>query len=67
MCMFCAAIPATAAVAAKLNADQQVEIHKAQESGAEIHPKPIKAISLGVILLLALGSVFYHTYFRSFV
>lgn len=67
MCMFCAAIPATAAVAAKLNADQQTEIREAEENGAEIHPKPIKAISLGIILLLALGSVFYHTYFRSFI
>ena len=67
MCMFCAAIPATAAVAAKLNADQQAEIHEAEESGAEIHKKPIKAVSLGVILLLAVGSVFYHVYFRSFI
>jgi hypothetical protein len=65
--MFCAAIPATAAVAAKLNADQQAEIRDAEESGVEIHTKPIKAISLGIILLLALGSVFYHVYFRSFV
>jgi hypothetical protein len=65
--MFCAAIPATAAVAAKLNADQQVEIRQAQESGEEIHPKPIKTVSLGIILLLAIGSVVYHTSFRSFV
>jgi hypothetical protein len=65
--MFCAAIPATAAVAAKLNADQQAEIREAQDSGGEINPKPIKTISLGIILLLVIGSVVYHTNFRSFI
>jgi hypothetical protein len=67
MCMFCAAIPATAAVAAKLNADQQGKIREAQESGAEPQPKPIKTIAAGVIVLLLVGSVVYHTHFNSLI
>ena len=65
MCMFCAAIPATAAVAAKLNSDQQNNIREAEESGAEAQPKPIKAVAAGVIVLLLVGSVVYHTHFNS--
>ena len=64
MCMFCAAIPVTAAVAAKLNVDQQSKIHEAEESGTDIRKKPIKAVSVGVIALLAVGSVIYHTHFN---
>lgn len=63
MCMFCAAIPATAAVAAKLNADQQNKMSE----GAEQQPKPIKALAAGTIVLLLVGSVVYHTQFNSFV
>jgi len=65
MCMFCAAIPATAAIAAKLNADQQAEIRKAQESGDEADRKPIKTIAAVVVVLLLAGSVAYHTSFNS--
>jgi hypothetical protein len=53
MCMFCAAIPATAAVGAKLNADQ---LHKPEEER-----KPISKITGIVITLLAVASVIYHT------
>ncbi len=67
MCMFCAAIPVTAAVAAKLNVDQQAEIREAEESGAELQPKPIKAVAAGVIVLLLVGSVVYHTHFNSLI
>ncbi len=65
MCMFCAAIPATLAVAGKLNADQQKNIRNAEENGAAPQPKPIKAVAAGVIVLLAVGSVVYHTHFNS--
>ncbi len=65
MCMFCAAIPVTAAVAAKLNANQQTEIREAEESGENIHKKPIKAVTAGVIVLLVAGSVVYHTHFTA--
>lgn len=65
MCMFCAAIPATAAVAAKLNHDQQVKIHEAAESGETLQQKPIKVVAGSVIVLLVIGSVVYHTQFNS--
>ncbi len=57
MCMFCAAIPAAAAVGAKLNADQKNALAQ-QKIDA---PKPIVAMTTGVIILLAVGSVTYHT------
>ena len=60
MCMFCAAIPVTVAVAAKFDTDQRAEIREAQESGGEVHPKPIKTIGAGLIVLLVVGSVVYH-------
>ena len=53
MCMFCAAIPATAAVGAKLNADQ---LHKPEEER-----KPISSITSLVIGFLVVASVTYHT------
>lgn len=53
MCMICAAIPATAAVGAKLNADQ---LQKPEEQR-----KPIGKITGIVIALLVASSVVYHT------
>ncbi len=53
MCMICAAIPATAAVGAKLNADQ---LGKPVEER-----KPVSKITGVVIALLVLTSVIYHT------
>jgi len=53
MCMICAAIPATAAVGAKLNADQ---LGKPVEER-----KPVSKITGGVIALLVLTSIIYHT------
>lgn len=53
MCVFCAAIPATAAVGAKLNADQ---LNKPIEER-----KPVSKITGLVIGLLALTSFIYHT------
>ena len=53
MCMICAAIPATAAVGAKLNADQ---LHKPEEQR-----KPISKITGVAIALLVTVSIVYHT------
>ena len=53
MCMFCAAIPATAAVGAKLNADQ---LHKPEENR-----RPIARITGVAVALLLTASVMYHT------
>jgi hypothetical protein len=53
MCMFCAAIPATAAVGARLNADQ---LSKPVEKR-----KPVSKITGVVIALLITASMIYHT------
>ena len=53
MCMFCAAIPATAAVGAKLNAEQ---LHKPEEKR-----RPIARITGVAVALLLTASVVYHT------
>lgn len=53
MCMICAAIPATAALGAKLNADQ---LQKPVEER-----KPVSKITGFVIGLLVVSSVVYHT------
>lgn len=53
MCVICAAIPATAAVGAKLNADQ---LHKPEEER-----KPVSKITGIVIALLVAASFVYHT------
>jgi hypothetical protein len=53
MCMICAAIPATAAVGAKLNADQ---LQKPQEQR-----KPVSKITGIAIALLVVASAVYHT------
>lgn len=53
MCIICAAIPATAAVGAKLNADQ---LHKPEEER-----KPVSKITGIAIALLVALSVIYHT------
>lgn len=57
MCMFCASIPAAGAVGAKLNADQKRKLAR----GETQIEKPIAALTGGVILLLVIGSVVYHT------
>ena len=52
MCIICAAIPATAAVGAKLNADQ---LKKPEEER-----KPVSKATGIVIVLLVAGSITYH-------
>jgi hypothetical protein len=52
--MICAAIPATAAVGAKLNADQ---LSKAVEER-----KPISRLTGIAIALLVICSIIYHTF-----
>jgi hypothetical protein len=53
MCMICAAIPATAALGAKLNADQ---LQKPVEERT-----PVSKITGVVIGLLVASSIVYHT------
>ena len=58
MCMFCAAIPVAGAVGAKMNSTQRQKI----AAGEVKSEKPVVAITAGVIVVLAVGSVIYHTY-----
>ncbi len=62
MCMFCAAIPVAATTGVVLNG-KQVEAKKQAEADGEKKPetKPIMQITAGVIVLLMIGSVTYHT------
>ena len=53
MCVFCAAIPATAALGAKLNADQLPK--------EESQRLPIPKITAILIGLLVISSAIYHT------
>ena len=53
MCIFCAAIPATAAVGAKLSADQ---LHNPEEER-----KPVSKITGIAVALLVASSIVYHT------
>ena len=57
-----AAVPVAAATGASLNAKQLRARNAAQASGVENRePKPILHITAGVIVLLLIGSVTYHT------
>lgn len=76
MCMFCAAIPVAGAVGVSLNAKHSKEPHSIATTGtmaeapAEGHDaelprlKPILPITGGVIALLMVGSLTYHTLTR---
>jgi protein-S-isoprenylcysteine O-methyltransferase Ste14 len=62
MCIFCAAIPATAAIGTNLNAKQNATRQAAEKEGiAPPAKKPIAKITLGALVLLAICSVAYHT------
>ena len=64
MCIFCAAIPATAAIGANLNAKQKATQRAAEKDGGETPAeKPIAKITLGALIFLTVGSVVYHTIF----
>jgi len=61
MCVFCAAIPATAAIGANLHTRQKNARLKAEEEGHEPRKeKPIARGTLGAIIFLTLCSVLYH-------
>jgi hypothetical protein len=67
MCIFCAAIPATLAVGANVNARQIREQRKVEEQDKILPEK--KQVPVGKITLLAVGalvtaSVVYHSQFN---
>ena len=62
MCMFCAAIPMAATTGITLNGKQIEAKKKAESTGAEKPAtKPIMQITAGVVIVLMIGSVTYHT------
>jgi hypothetical protein len=62
MCVFCAAIPAAGAVGLTLNGKQLEAKREAQAASLEApRTKPIMQVTAGVIVLLMVGSVTYHT------
>jgi len=62
MCMFCAAIPVAASTGVALNGKQLKAKREAQAAGVEKPAvKPIMSITAGVVFLLLIGSVTYHT------
>ena len=62
MCMFCAAIPIAATTGITLNGKQIEAKKKAESTGAEKPAtKPIMQITAGVVIVLMIGSVTYHT------
>jgi hypothetical protein len=69
MCVFCAAIPVAASAGVALN-NKQVQARKQAEEAAVQQPEgpvpapqqqPILKVTAGVVFLLVLGSVTYHT------
>ncbi len=67
MCMFCAAIPAATAAGAAWNNKQNEARRQAEAAGVQNpRTKPIMPITAGVVILLLIGSITYHTLtFRS--
>ena len=62
MCMFCAAIPMAATTGITLNGKQIEAKKKAESAGAEKPAtKPVMQITAGVVIVLMIGSVTYHT------
>ncbi len=62
MCVFCAAIPVAATTGVALNGKQLQARREAEASGAEKPEiKPVMQITAGVVFLLLIGSVTYHT------
>ena len=62
MCMFCAAIPVAATTGITLNGKQLEAKRQAEAAGVEKpEAKPIMQITMGVFVLLFVGSATYHT------
>jgi hypothetical protein len=62
MCVFCAAIPAAAATGAALN-NKQVQGRKQAELAGEPwrRSQPVAKVTFGVVVVLLVGSITYHT------
>ncbi len=65
MCMFCAAIPTAATMGVVVNSRQRKAELAAQAEGKPVPPRRIATgpVTAGVVALLVMGSIFYHTHF----
>ncbi len=63
MCVFCAAIPATLAVGARLNAKQNQHLKAAEAQGQPPRSKQFPIVPLTIVAVsgLVVSSVIYHT------
>jgi hypothetical protein len=62
MCIFCAAIPAAATVGSAASSKQLGAKRQAEAAGVKNpRTRPIPQITAGVIVMLLIGSVAYHT------
>jgi hypothetical protein len=62
MCVFCAAIPVAATTGVALNGKQLQAKREAQAASLEApRTKPVMPVTAGIIVLLMIGSVTYHT------
>ena len=60
--MFCAAVPAATAVGTALNNKQNQAKRQAEAAGVKNpQTKPIMEVTAGVVVLLVIGSITYHT------
>ena len=65
MCIFCAAIPATLAMGARMNAKQNDRQKIAKSKGQTVRRKelPVGPLTIVAVTGLAVSSVIYHTHF----
>ncbi len=62
MCVFCAAIPVAATAGLKLNVKQLEAKRQATAAGGKMPAtKPVMQFTAGVVVLLMIGSVTYHS------
>jgi hypothetical protein len=63
MCVFCAAIPATLAVGARLNAKQNQRLKSSEVQGLPARREQIPIVPLTIVAVsgLVVSSVIYHT------
>ena len=65
MCMFCAAIPTAATLGVVVTSKQRTAEKTAQAEGKPLPRRRIATgpVTAGVVTLLVMGSIFYHTHF----
>ena len=65
MCMFCAAIPTAATIGVVVNSKQRTAEKLTQVEGKPAPRRHLATgpLTAGVVTVLVMGSIFYHTHF----